>query len=123
MPTSAARSMGARFMVSRNATGNASSSHSRTRAQSIHRAYLAFRPPRDAHAAPVDDQGVRAPGPLVARHDRHQVALDLHGICLFCEAEERCEPLDVGIPHPSFLLPDACAEDHVRALSTHAREL
>src|SRR5207244_6717390 len=106
MPTSAARSMGGISMVARNATGNASSSHSRTRAQSIHRAYLAFRPPRDAHAAPVEDQGVREPGPLVARHDRHQVALDLHGIRLSCEAEERCEPLDVGIHHHPFVLPE-----------------
>src|SRR5439155_27368215 len=59
------------------------SSHSRTRAQSIHHAYLVFRPPRDAHAAPVKDQVVREPAPLVALHDRHLVALAHDGICLF----------------------------------------
>src|SRR5690242_3231893 len=54
-------------------------SHPRRRAQSIHHALLAFRPSRDADAPPVLNEGVREPGPLGARHQLHQVLLDLLG--------------------------------------------
>src|SRR2546425_3418840 len=60
-------------------------SYPRARAQSVDDAVLALRPPRDAHAAPVQDQRVREPRPLVARHERHQVPLDLRGVLLRSE--------------------------------------
>src|SRR6266496_3849549 len=69
------------------ASPGTTASHPRARAPPIDHALLALRTPSDADAAPMQDEGVREPGPLVARHQRHQVALDLLRFFLFRETE------------------------------------
>src|SRR5947209_9026331 len=98
-------------------------SYPRARAQSADHAHLAFRPPRDAHATPVQDQRVREPRPLVARHERHQVALDLHRVLLCRQTEQRRESLHVGVDHDPFVLAEPGAEHDVRGFAAHAGEL
>src|SRR5947208_1733583 len=98
-------------------------SYPRARAQSADHAHLAFRPPRDAHATPVQDQRVREPRPLVARHERHQVALDLHRVLLCRQTEQRRESLQVGVDHAPFVLAEPGAEHDVRGLAAHTGEL
>src|SRR2546425_389950 len=98
-------------------------SYPRARAQSVDDALLALRPPRDAHAAPVQDQRVREPRPLVARHERHQVALDLHRVLLCRQTEQRRESLHVGVDHDPFVLAEPGAEHDVRGLAAHTGEL
>src|SRR5437867_615362 len=109
--------------VQRSVVASCSRSYPRARAQSIYDTHLAFRPPRDAHAPPMQDQRVREPRPLVARHERHQVALDLHRVLLLRQAEQRREPLDVGVDHQPLVLSKPRAEHHVRGLAADAGEM
>src|SRR6266571_3580655 len=98
-------------------------SHPRARAPPIDYALLALRAPCDADAAPMQDEGVREPGPLVARHQRHQVALDLLRCFLFRETEQRRQALHVRVHHDPFTLPEPGAQHHVRGLAPHPGEL
>src|SRR6266699_1769945 len=98
-------------------------SHPRARAPPIDHALLALRAPCDADAAPMQDEGVREPGPLVARHQRHQVALDLLRCFLFRETEQRRQALHVRVHYDPFTLPEPGAQHHVRGLAPHPGEL
>src|SRR5437764_7197803 len=98
-------------------------SYQRTRAPPVYDTDLASGPARDAHPPPVEDQRMREPGPLVARHQPHQVPLDFHGIRLTCEAEQGGQALHVCVHHDPFVLPEPGAEYHVRALAADSREL
>src|SRR6059058_1302027 len=97
-------------------------SYAGTRTQPVYYTNLAFRPPRDAHATPMPDQRVREPGPLVARHECHQVPLDLHRVILFREGEQGRNSLDVRVDHDAFVLPEPGAEDDVRGFAAHTGE-
>src|SRR5207249_5055888 len=97
--------------------------HPRARTPPVHHAQLALRPPRDADLAPVLNQGVREPGPLVARHEGHQIALDLHGIPLLREAEQRRQALHVGVHHDALVLTERRAEHDVGGLAADSGEL
>src|SRR5207247_9396594 len=55
------------------------SSYQRAGAQPVQNAFGALRSPRDADRPAVVDERVRKPGPILARHDLHQLQLDLHG--------------------------------------------
>src|SRR5438552_702039 len=92
-------------------------SYSRARAPPVDDTDLAPRPPRDAHAPTVQDQGVGEPGPFLARYERHQVPLDFHGIRLAREAEQGGQALHVGVHHDPFVLPEPSPEHHVRGLA------
>ena len=70
----------------------------------------------------MQDQGVREPCPRVTRHERHQVALDLHRVLLGRQPEQGREPLDVGVDHDTFVLSEPGAEHHIRGFATDARE-
>src|SRR3989475_10827273 len=98
-------------------------SYPRARTIPVNNTELALRPPRDAHAPSVQDQRVREPRPLVARHERHQVALDLDRVFLFRQTEQRRESLHVGVDHDAFILPEPGAEYDVRGLAAHTGEL
>src|SRR5216117_1223831 len=98
-------------------------SYAGTRTQPVYYTNLALRPPRDTHATPVPDQRVREPGPLVARHECHQVPFDLHRVPLFRQAEQRRKPLNVGVDHDAFVLPEPGAEHDVRGFAAHTGEL
>src|SRR5205823_1469535 len=92
-------------------------SYQRTRAPPVYDTDLASGPARDAHPPPVEDQRMREPGPLVARHQPHQVPLDFHGIRLTCEAEQGGQALHVRVHHDPFVLPEPGAEYHARGLA------
>src|SRR2546426_526245 len=131
------RSMGGRVMIvgcttlrytsyellQRSVVTSYDGSYPRARAQSADHALLALRPPRDAHAPSVQDQRVREPRPLVARHERHQVALDLHRVLLCRQTEQRRESLHVGVDHDPFVLAEPGAEHDVRGFAAHTGEL
>src|SRR5436190_964514 len=74
--------------VQRGVVASWNGSYSRARTVVVDDANLASGPPRHAHAPPVQDQRVREPGPPVARHEHHEVPLDLHRILLPGEAEQ-----------------------------------
>src|SRR6266850_1618200 len=103
--------------------GGVARSYAGTRAQSVDDALLALRSPRDAHAPSMQDQRVRERRPLVARHERHQVALDLHRVLLFRQTEQRRESLHVRVDHDAFILPEPRAEYDVRGLAAYPGEL
>src|SRR5205823_9248180 len=109
-----------RHRVQRGVVASCNASYARTRAPPVYDTDLASGPPRDAHPPPVEDQRVREPGPLVARHQPHQVSLDFHGIRLTCEAEQGGQALHVCVHHDPFVLPEPGAEYHVRGLAADA---
>src|SRR5581483_9093835 len=98
-------------------------SHPRARAPAVDDARLALRPPRHAHAAPVEDERVREPGPPVAGDERHEVALDLVGLPLGGEPEKPGDPLHVRVHHDPLVLAEPGAQHHVGRLAAHAGEL
>src|SRR3989449_5046480 len=97
-------------------------SHPRARAQVAHDALLAFRPPRDAHLAAVQDQQVREHGPLVARQELHQVPLDLLGRVLAREAQQPADAVHVRVHDHALALPEPAAQHDVRGLAADAGE-
>ena len=66
---------------------------------------------------------MREPRPVISWHDAHQLLLDFHRIVLASQFEEPGETLDVRIHHDSFILLEPRAEDHVRRLAPHARQV
>src|SRR5260370_6307959 len=80
-------------------------SHARARAPPIHDADLALRAAGDAHAPPVENERVRPPGPPLARHERHHIPLDLHGLRLLGETEPRGAALHARVHNDSLVLP------------------
>ena len=89
--------------------------------RSFDHAALAARPPRVADAAAVPDQQVREASPVVARHELHQVALDLHRILLPREAEPLRQPADVRVDDDALRVA-ALGRDDVRRLARDARQ-
>src|SRR5690242_6158168 len=74
-----------------------SSLHPHARADLFELALLAPRPPRKAHLAAVLDQPVAEPDPFLFRHERHQVALDLHGVGVPRQPQALAQPPHVGV--------------------------
>src|SRR5205814_4149325 len=91
------------------------------RAEVVDHALLAQRPARVADPPPVPDQKVREAGPVLARHDLHQVALDLDRILLLREPEPLREPAHVRVHHDALGVP-ALRGDDVRGLACYTGE-
>src|SRR5215208_298908 len=69
----------------------------RRRAEVVHDAVLAQRPPRNADPPPVPDEQVRKPRPVLAWDELHEIALDLDGILLLRQPEPLREPAHVRV--------------------------
>src|SRR5262249_20733816 len=89
------------------------------RAAVARHAALARRPARIADTPPVPDQKVREARPVLARHETHQVALDLDGILLLREAETLREPAHVRVDDDALCVPPL-GRDDVRRLARDA---
>src|SRR5438874_4025309 len=110
-------------VLQRSVVASYGGSYARTRAPPVHHADLAPWPACDADAPPMLDQRVREPGPPLARHERHEVPLDLHRILLPGEAEQRGQALHVRVHDDPFVFPEPRPQHHVRGLAADAREL
>ena len=84
-------------------------------------AILAARLAGVADAPAVPDQQVREPRPVVARHELHQVALDLHRILLLREAEPLREPAHVRVDDDPARIAELRRDD-VRRLARNPRQ-
>src|SRR5690348_1180309 len=66
---------------------------------------------RVADAAPVPDQEMGEPPPLLARHEPDEVALDLDGVLLPREAEPLGEPAHVRVDDDSLRMTELGSDD------------
>src|SRR5713101_7631541 len=86
------------------------------RAEVVEDALLAPRPPRDAYPPPMQDQPQRQPRPLLLRHHRAHLALDLGRVSRRHELDQVGQTDHMRVDRePGHVEPDA--EDHVRRLA------
>ena len=60
---------------------------------------------------------------MLARHQFHQVSLDLFRIGLASETEPMRKSRDMRVDHDALIFAEGVAENHVRSLSADARQL
>src|SRR4051812_29080578 len=97
--------------------------YSRRWAKVTERTLLALGRARDADLSAMLDQEVREQGPLIARKERHQILLDLHGIGVRREGETLADARDVRVDDDTLVAIEGVAENDVRCLAAHTRQI
>src|SRR6266404_3598970 len=73
-------------------------------------------------ATAMPDEPVTPVCPMLARHQLHQVELDLHRVLVFCQAEPLRETDHVRVQHDAFVFMEGVAEHYIRRLTPNARQ-